>query len=178
MLMNDQLITQRLTQFTPKYQAFITGTFVDETTSVLAKESNLTEEQHEMFRNAITLYLLCFLDVSQAVSFLASEADLPKEVASPLIGAVINTLPETIIEGQTALYEMFSLNTDSDLIISTTATTPQAQAVTSPVSPVRTMANDMQQAKGETTYSSSQENILRQPMTPDDPEAARWQSTE
>lgn len=43
------------------------------------------------------------------------------------------------------------------------------------VRPVRTMANDMQQAKGENTYSSSQEQILNKSLTPDDnSESPRW----
>ncbi len=50
----------------------------------------------------------------------------------------------------------------------------------SPVSPVRTMAADMQNAKEGNTYTSSQEHILNNPETtptPTSPDDARWQST-
>lgn len=183
MPMPDQLLTERFNQLTPQYQQFITGTFVDHTTSILATEAGLNEEQREMFRNAVTLYLLCFFDVSEAVNFLSTEANLNVQDASPLIGAVINTLPEGMATNQETIYNALNgIEVVKESVtheVAQVAPVPQPQIPESPVSPVRTMAADMQQAKDETTYTSSQDHILNQPAaapTPTSPDDARWQS--
>lgn len=153
--MNDQALQERINIFTPEYRKFLASDFISETTVALAEEEGLDEVQLRLFQDAIGLYLLCFLDIEETITFISSQAGLSTELTRGMVGAVLSTLPSEVV---TALEIVFSaLNDPQDG--GGEANVPDSP--NQPVSPVRTMENDMAAAQEGQTYASSQDALLK-----------------
>lgn len=154
--MSEQAIKERLKLFNAQYHEFLASDFIKTTTESLGAEERLSEEQIELFQNAVGLYLLCFLDVEETVRFISEQLDLAPETARPLFGAVLSTLPPIVRQ---AIDEMFvALNepgTDepSDMM--------QYQQNNTPAG-----ASQLPSVNVEQTYTSNQEDLLRQDSPP------------
>lgn len=81
------------------------------------------------------------------------------------IPELINFLAQNSIQVDEAMVNKIALGTISTQSLS-------------PVNSVRTMAGDMQTARGEQMYSSNQDALLQANQTPTDPDVARWQQTQ
>ncbi len=163
----DPLIQQRLSILNPEYATLVQSDFADTAAIQFGTPHQFDEAQVGILSNAITLYLLCFLDFSAFAEFIATECDLPLEDATTLAHGIVATLPE----GFTTLHD----EAIQQLLTAAAATQPQV-SVSSPNTSagIRTMAQDIQQAQPtatEATYTSTQEALLREgaPPTPQPP---------
>lgn len=91
---------------------------------------------------------------------------------------LLNLINETVLDSTLLKYlDSQNLSEIKDRIL-TLKTGNTSASTQSPVNPVRTMASDMQTARGEQMYSSNQDALLQVNQTPTDPDVARWQQTQ
>ncbi|MEK7639178.1 MAG: hypothetical protein AAB388_03395 [Patescibacteria group bacterium] len=158
--MDDTLIQERLQGFSQKYRAFVESEFVNQASTDLAEEAELTEQQRVVLSNGFMLYLLYFFTRSDLETFLV-ENGIQSETSMAVVGAFMSILPTTVSD----THDTIVLGTVEDNVTTAKATPnlpikPDEKTV----SQVRTMAEDMNEARtqGEAVYSSTQAALLEE----------------
>lgn len=162
--MSDTLIKQRFETLSPEYQEFLESGYVTELADLVTTTGKLNEEQNVLLINATVLYLLFFLDLDGFVNFMAREADLDKQEAEKVVGAILSGLPDGIAVVQNEGYTLFT----------NPPTETTGESVQSTQSGVRTMADDINQINSEQTYSSTQAAILKEGEQSKPSDEPRW----
>ena len=164
----EPLIEERLAGLNPEYRLFVESDFAETVAETLGEYHGFNERQLDVLENAITLYLLFFLNSEESVTFLGIHCDLDLESATSLFYAIKASLPEGLegmIETSFATFNTISADTFTEEIAET-------EKMYASIQGLRTMAGDAKevQTHEEPVYQSSQSSLLR-PTTPPTPPA-------
>lgn len=182
--MDNNIVEKRIAELTPEYRDFIESSFVENAAALFAESVKLTGRNIEILENAFFFYLLSLFNEKEASEFISSQCGIPPSTAEGVMFAFTASLAGGLNDLITSDYNaLFSASSDSVNLASDIKETEKAiEGLTH----MRTMAGDMEEAKGhsamqtpaaETTYQSSQADILQPtPATPVVNEPPRWDS--
>ena len=167
MNMIDPIIETRLKELDPSYRTFVNSDFAAQVAKSLGEAADLDASQILVLENATNLYLLLFLDFDDLVAFITEECHLTTEQSEKLAGAILASLPESFNEAHSLAVNQLTQNAVDN-----------TQTANYPVQQVRTMAGDMEavQANTETTFTSTQEALLKESAPKDPSHTPRWGS--
>lgn len=163
--MDDPRVQNRLALLPLEYREFVMSDFLWEVTEVFGEAHSFSENQKDVLHHATILYLLLFLNSSDAAVFIQRNCDVTLGTATELFSAIKTALPSEVVEiveatftTETALSPLAQEIAEAELqsdIIETEQEFMQPHAL-------RTMARDMHaiQHPGEPTHSSAQSDIL------------------
>ncbi|HEY0964407.1 MAG TPA: hypothetical protein VGE31_01285 [Candidatus Paceibacterota bacterium] len=168
--MDDQLIQTRLSLLTPEYREFVMGDFTTEVARVFGEAHGFSEDQTDILENAITLYLLLFMDGAGVIQFIHRNCGLPVQTTLELFSAIKSSLPNDIREAVEATFiaingtapsplanEIAEAELQSDIV--------ETEEVFEQLQGIRTMARDMRaiQHPNEPVHRSTQDSLLQRP---------------
>lgn len=160
----NNTIEERLALITdPGYREFIVDGSTSDIALLLGNVHTMGDEGLQVLENAIDLYLLFFLNREELALFLSRQCALSPEAAEALAAAIILALPEDVRDARENTLTVQQINPANPTLSTDIA---EAEAALARVSPVRTMARDMNdlasQAPHEpTVYQSTQPSSLR-----------------
>ncbi len=123
--MLEPVILERLTTLDPEYVSIIGGDFSIELANQLGELLNFDEDKLTILSNAITLFLLFFLDFDSFTRFIMEECEISVGEAKQIAGAVIACLPEGFAITQQEMYVHFAQQTQSTETAPSPLSTPQ-----------------------------------------------------
>lgn len=175
--MPKDIIENRMLQITAEYRLFIESDFIETAVAEFSQSIGLSGRALEVLENALTIYLLAILDHDQTVLFISRHCDLLPSDSEILWTALELVIPEQIKKNIEVLQK-----TQNVTVLQ--AEISAAEHDLASLQNVRTMSHDMEVAQGhpimpapvtETTYQSSQADILRPPVAaPTVNETPRW----
>jgi hypothetical protein len=113
----ESTITQRYRFFTKDYQDFISSEELRINLLNTALDLGLEDTEVNAFDNAITLYLLAFLNQDDLISFLIEECDIIPEVAIKVVDQFVSSIPEGVNQQLKKLNTLTTQQTDDTVSV-------------------------------------------------------------
>jgi len=162
--MTDSSIAERFKELPDSYRSFVASAYPREVAEVFAPSLNLTPPQIDTLEDGLILYLLFFLNESELVEYVLENTGANVTDTNAVISTICRNLPEFANHDayEEARLETAMENSSLNLEIAETESAIRS------IDGLRTMAGDasaVTQAP-ETTYQSSQAEILTRPIAP------------